>query len=91
MYEIKFVIVFLCLINIAEFRTLYYCPDRADPGTYIAFDGPTNCDYRKVSDNEVDPDYSKLIDVRFLGVDTDYQNLPTATPEPYSGFVFPDD
>ncbi|CAB3246849.1 unnamed protein product [Arctia plantaginis] len=86
MCKLNLVLVFLCLLNLVEMRTLYR-PNPDDP-TAIAFDGPTNYETRKQSENEVDDydvDIWKLADVRFADEDTDVRK-----PKAEVSFFFPD-
>lgn len=91
MCRTKFVVVFLCLISIAASapRRLYI-PNPDDP-TSIAFEGPTNYEDRKQSENEVD-DILDLIDTRFGEITVENVTKPTTKPPPADGgFFFPED
>lgn len=90
MRKVNLVIVFLCLLNLVELRVLYR-PNPNDP-TAIAFDGPTNYETRKQSENEVgddDIDIWKLADVRFADEDKDVRKPKTQVSD--VGFFFPEE
>lgn len=95
MCRTKFVVVFLCLINIAASapRRLYI--SNPDDPTSIAFEGPTNFDDRKQSENEVD-DIIDIVDTRFGEIIANKVTKPTSPPTAKQlpadgGFFFPED
>lgn len=88
MCRVKFVIVLLCLIHFVQPRRLYY-PNPNDPSA-IVFEGPTNYETRKSSENEVEEDILDLINVRHGEIGG--PDEITAAPEKVdTGFYFPDD
>ncbi|PZC75676.1 hypothetical protein B5X24_HaOG205746 [Helicoverpa armigera] len=89
MCRTKFVLVFLCLVHLVQPRKLYY-PNPNDPSA-IVFEGPTNYDTRKASENEVEEDVLDPTFVRF-GEIGEGEATSTQPPESVdSGFFFPDD
>ncbi|PZC75675.1 hypothetical protein B5X24_HaOG205745 [Helicoverpa armigera] len=89
MCRTKFVLVFLCLVHLVQPRKLYY-PNPHDPSA-IVFEGPTNYETRKASENEIETDIVDPTFVRFgeIGVP---EIAPKKAPKQFdSGFYFPED